>query len=119
MTNNGSTSVLDSTLRFAGGFHDNERAHVLDVLAPLEKHLARWSADEVELTLSVKDRGSPEQRVTLEAKLGGWPLLVAKGADADIDRALHEARKELIRQIEDERSRRVPKDNRKLREKPD
>ncbi|MCW2597205.1 MAG: hypothetical protein JWP39_3093, partial [Jatrophihabitans sp.] len=62
-------------------------------------------------------RGGPEQRVTLEAKLGGFPTLVATGTDPDFDRALHEARKELIRQIDDERSRRVPKDNRKLRQK--
>jgi ribosome-associated translation inhibitor RaiA len=119
MTNSSSTPLLASSLRFTGGLHDSERAHVLKVLAPLGKHLARWAADDVDLQLSVKDRDGPEQRVTIEAKLGGFPLLVAKGADTDLDQALHEARKDLIRQVEDERSRRVPKDNRRLREKPD
>jgi ribosome-associated translation inhibitor RaiA len=117
MTNSSSTPVLTESLRLAGGLHDRERDHIVDVLAPLEKHLARWDTDELDLQLSVKDRGGPEQKVTLEAKLGGWPLLVANGTDPDLDRAVHEARKELIRQIEDERSRRLPKDNRKLRKK--
>jgi ribosome-associated translation inhibitor RaiA len=117
MTNSNATPDLASTLRFAGGVHDRERDHVLEVLAPLAKHLARWDADDIDLQMSVKDRGGPEQRVTLEAKLGGFPTLVATGTDPDFDRALHEARKELIRQIDDERSRRVPKDNRKLRQK--
>jgi ribosome-associated translation inhibitor RaiA len=117
MTNSKPTPVLASALATTGGFHENERSHVLAVLSPLEKHLARWGADQVELRLSLKDRGGPEQQVTLEAKLGGWPSLVAKAADLDVDRALHEARTELIRQIEDERRRRIPKDNRKLREK--
>ncbi|MDQ1717206.1 MAG: hypothetical protein QOE89_1159 [Pseudonocardiales bacterium] len=115
MTSSSSTPVLTSSLRFTGGFHDSERADVVEVLAPLERHLARWAADEVDVQLSVKDRRGPEQRVTIEAKLDSWPLLVATSADTDLDRALREARTELIRQIEDERSRRVRKDNRKLR----
>ena len=117
MGNGNSTPVLASALAITGGLHENERPHVLDVLAPLEKYLARWGADQVELRLSLKDRGGPEQQVTLEAKLGGWPSLVAKAADPELDPALHEIRTELIRQIEDERRRRTPQDNRKLRDK--
>jgi ribosome-associated translation inhibitor RaiA len=113
MTNSAPTPVLAASLRLTGGFHDAERAHLLEVLAPLEKHLARWTADEVALELYVTNRGRPEQRVTLEAKLGGWPLLVAKGADADLDQALREARTELIRQIEDERSRHLSREHRR------
>jgi ribosome-associated translation inhibitor RaiA len=119
MTNSIATPVLASSLRLAGGLREGELPHLLAALAPLEKHLARWNADQVDLQLSVKDRGRPEQHVTIEAKLGGWPLLVARAADVDLDRALHQARDELIRQIEDERRRRIPKDNRKLREKPE
>jgi hypothetical protein len=48
-----STPVLTSSLRFTGGFHDSERADVLEVLAPLERHLARWAADEVDVQMSV------------------------------------------------------------------
>jgi ribosome-associated translation inhibitor RaiA len=118
MTNSIATPILASSLRLAGGFRESELPHLLAALTPLEKHLARWDADHVDLQLSVKDRGGTEQHVTIEAKLGGWPLVVAKVADLDFDRALHEARDELIRQIDDERRRRIPKDNRKLREKP-
>jgi hypothetical protein len=48
-----STPVLTSSLRFTGRFHDSERADVLEVLAPLERHLARWAADEVDVQMSV------------------------------------------------------------------
>jgi hypothetical protein len=116
MRQSDATPVLASSLRLAGGFRETELPHLLAVLAPLEKHLARWTADQVDLQLSVKDRDGPQQRMTIEAKAGGWPLLVANPADFDLDRALHEARDELIRQIEDERRRCIPKDNRKLRE---
>src|ERR1700710_2490418 len=90
MTSSMSTPLLDSSLRLTGGFHDDERPHLLEVLAPIEKHLARWNADDVDLTLSVKERGGTEQRVTLEAKLGDWPNLVATAADRDLVRAVHE-----------------------------
>jgi hypothetical protein len=42
-------------------------------------------------------------------------VLVATAADVDLDRAVHEARTELIRQLESERTKRSPKGNRKLR----
>jgi hypothetical protein len=53
--------------------------------------------------------------VTLEAWIAGWPHLVATSSNPDLDRALVEVRKELIRQIEREHDRRTPKDNPRLR----
>jgi hypothetical protein len=113
-----SSGILPKALRLAGGLSSADLPRVVEALSQLETHLARWAPERVDLQISVKDRGGPEQRVTLEAKLGPWPLLVATASDADLDRALFEVRKQLIREIEDERRRRTPKDNRTLRTRP-
>jgi hypothetical protein len=71
----------------------------------------------VQLFLSVQHRDGKEQQVTLRAELPGYPPTVAKAADRDLNRALAEAKRELVQQIEDEVTKREPKSNRQLREK--
>jgi ribosome-associated translation inhibitor RaiA len=97
------------------GFKERERPYLLEALAALGPHLARWNPDDVDLEVSVHDRGGKEQRVTLRAILPGFPALVAVAADRDLTRALGEAKRELIRQIEHHKSEREPKNNRRLR----
>lgn len=104
----GSTRILESSLRLGAGVEERDRPRVLAALAPLESHLSRWEPDQIELEVSVKDRGGPDQKVTLQMWPAGWPHLVAVAHDRDPEHALIEARKELIRQLEDERSRRKP-----------
>ena len=57
----------------------------------------------------------PDQKVTLQAWLAGRAHLVAPSHERDLDPALAEVRRDLIRQIEDERSRREPRKRRKTR----
>jgi ribosome-associated translation inhibitor RaiA len=109
--------ALDGVLRLRAGFTDEERPRVLEALASLAPHLARWEPDQIALELSVKDRGDTDQRVTLQAQLPGLPPLVATSADRDLDRALTEVRRDLIRQLEDVKGKRSPKDNRMLRKR--
>jgi ribosome-associated translation inhibitor RaiA len=109
--------TLDDVLRVGAGFTDDDRRWVLDALESLAPHLARWDSADVDVEISVKHRGGKEQQVTLQADLPGYPPLVAKATDRQLDRAIAEAKHELIRQIEDEKSKREPKDNRHLREK--
>jgi ribosome-associated translation inhibitor RaiA len=92
-------------LRLGAGFASKERDHVLEILSPLDRHLAHWHAEQVDLEVSVKDRGGPEQKVTLETWLPHWPSVVATAVGRELDHALIEARKELIRQIEDKKSK--------------
>jgi ribosome-associated translation inhibitor RaiA len=105
----GTDGILDRRLRLGAGIHAAERPAVLRDLGALERHLAAWNRDAVDVEVSVKDRDGPEQQVTLEAWLPGLPPLLAKSRAKDIDRALIEARKELIRQIEDEKDRHKPR----------
>jgi ribosome-associated translation inhibitor RaiA len=112
--NNG--DVLGDVLRVGAGFTDDDRQWVLDALESLAPHLARWDSRKVDVEISVKDRDGKEQQVTLLTDLPGYPPVVAKAANRQLDRAIAEAKHELIRQIEDAKSKREPKDNRHLRE---
>lgn len=101
-------------LHMGVGFVAKERPHVLEALAALEPHLARWDPLDISLEVSLQDRGRQEQRVTLRTTLPGHPPLVAVADNRDITRALHEAKHELIRQIEHQKSAREAMHNRKL-----
>jgi ribosome-associated translation inhibitor RaiA len=110
------SEVLDDVLRLGVGFADGDRRWVLDALDSLVPHLARWDSAKVDVEISVRDRGGKEQHVTLLADLPGYPPVVAKAANQQLDRAIAEAKRELVRQIEDAKGKREPKDNRRLRE---
>jgi hypothetical protein len=110
--------ILEERLRLGAGFGAEDRGHVLEILSALSRHLAHWNPEQVDLEISVKNRGGPEQKVTLEAWLPGWPSLVATSADRDLDRALIDVRKDMIRQIEDEKAKREPHKGRASRPGP-
>lgn len=101
-------------LHMGAGFVAKERSHVLEALATLGPHLGRWDPHDVSLEVSLQDRGRTEQRVTLRTTLPGFPSLVAVADNRDIICALHQAKHELIRQLEHQKSAREPMHNRKL-----
>lgn len=112
------TGILDEVLVLSGGFSEADRSLVRDHLSALETHLSRWDPADVTVEVSVKNRGGKEQQVTLRADLPGHPPLVAKVVDPHLDSALASAKRQLIRQVEDEKTKREPKSNRQLRNKP-
>lgn len=101
-------SVLADALRLGPGFGQADRAQVLTELSSLGRHLVHWSPGRVDLEVSVKDRGGPQQTVTLEAWLPGWPSQVAHSTATNLGRALVEVRQEMIRRIEDGKAKRHP-----------
>jgi ribosome-associated translation inhibitor RaiA len=111
------SGILDDVLRLSGGFAEADRQWLVATLSGLEIHLSRWQPGQMILDVAVKHRDSREQQVTLRAELAGYAPLVAKAADRDLKRAVAEAKRELIQQIEDEKKRRDPKSNRLLRRK--
>jgi hypothetical protein len=108
-TSNDSRTLLEQRVRLGHGFTSGDRPRVLEALAGAARHLAGWQPEQVELEISVKDREGPEQKVTLEAWLVGWPHFVATSTAADLDRALAEVRKDLVRQLEVEKTKRDPR----------
>jgi ribosome-associated translation inhibitor RaiA len=111
------TGVLEQVVHLSGGFSATERRWVLDALTGLEPHLSRWDPADMKLDVSVKHRDGKEQQVTVRAELPRYPPIVARAVDRDLNRALAEAKRELIQQIEDEKKKREPKSNRLLRKK--
>ena len=111
------TALLDQVVHLSGGFSDVDRPWVLGALSTLVPHLSRWDAGSMKLEVAVKHRDGKEQQVMLRAELAGYPPIVAKAADRDLTRALAEARRELVQQIEDDKKKREPKANRLLRKK--
>ncbi|WP_406817128.1 hypothetical protein [Mycobacterium sp. M23085] len=105
----------ERSFRLGAGFEEQEREQILEVLSALGPHLARWDPSEVEVDVSVRERGGKDQRVTLRAFLPGGPPLVAVGDDRDLMRALAEAKKDLITQIDRRKTEHEPKRNRRLR----
>jgi ribosome-associated translation inhibitor RaiA len=109
--------TLDDRLRLGAGFAEAERPRIRRALSALAPHLSGWEDDQVDLEVSIKEPDSPDQKVTLQAWLPGRAHLVATSRERDLDHALADVRKDLIRQVEDERSRRAPREGRKTRKR--
>jgi hypothetical protein len=105
----------EQVLHVGVGFKEKEREHVVEALSTLGPHLGRWDPHDVVVDVSLQDRDGKEQRVTLRTNLPGFPPLVAVADNSDLNWALGEAKHELIRQIEHQKSEREPMNNRRLR----
>lgn len=91
---------FNDRLRLVPEFRTDERAGILEVLfGRLERRLAHWQPEQVELELSVKERGTASQRTVLECWIAGVPRMVATSTEADLDRAVVEVRDDLFRQL--------------------
>ncbi|MEJ2854239.1 MULTISPECIES: HPF/RaiA family ribosome-associated protein [unclassified Saccharothrix] len=113
--------IVAERLQLATGFHASERDWVTVHLAALGSRLRSFRADQVDLEISVKDRDGVEQRVTLECWVNRTPRLhlVATSAKRDLPAALSEVRDELVRQVDDAKTRTEPRHNRALRVVPE
>lgn len=105
----------ENSIHVGSGFVAREREHIVEVLSSLGPHLGRWDPSDVHLEVSLQDRDGKEQRVTLRTSLPGHQPLIAVAVNPDINRALSEAKRELIRQLEHQKSLGEPMNNRRLR----
>lgn len=105
----------EQVLHVGVGFKETEHEHVAEALSTLGPHLGGWDPHDVVVDVSLQDRDGKEQRVTLRTSLPGFPPLVAVADSPDLNWALGEAKHELIRQIEHQKSHREPMNNRRLR----
>ena len=55
----------ENAIRVGAGFVAKERPLVLDSLSTLGPHLGRWDPRDVDIDVSLQDRGGNEQRITL------------------------------------------------------
>ncbi len=108
-------ATVAGSLRLAAGLTQQERRVLVRMLARLDAQLARYPAERVELEVSLKDRGTPGQRLTLECWISGRPRLVASSAQRHLDDAVRRVCEGLRRQLDDAATRREPRNNRLLR----
>jgi hypothetical protein len=105
----------ENAIHVGAGFVAKERAHIVDMLSALGPHLGRWDPSDVNVEVTLQDRGGKEQRVTLRATVPGHQPLIAVAENPDINHALSECKRELIRQLEHQKSVDEPMNNRRLR----
>lgn len=110
------TDDLADRLRIATGFTQDERSWIVERFESLFRRLRGHQPDSIDMELSVKDRDTAEQRVTLELWVSGWPRLVATSRKTDISPAMTEVRDDMTRQVDDTKEKREPNKNRHLRE---
>lgn len=114
-------AVIVQRLQLKTGFLASERDWVSGHLAALGSRLRSFRDDQVELEISLKDRRGVEQRVTLECWINRSPRLhlVATSSKRDLPAALSEVRDELVRQVDEAKTRTEPRSNRALRVVPE
>ena len=95
----------ENVIRIGAGFVAKEHSHVVETLSTLGPHLGRWGSRDVSVDVSLQGRGGKEQRVTLRTSLPGLTPLIAVAENPDITRALGDAKRELIRQLESAEAR--------------
>lgn len=93
-------------LRVEHGFEESERPRVIELLRKLDRQLNRFPADAVDMELTVKDRDTTAQKVTLEAWLPNLPRIVATSKEHALRDALMDVREDALRQIRDQLDRR-------------
>jgi ribosome-associated translation inhibitor RaiA len=110
-------TVIERQLRLGGGFTASERGWIVERLGALGSRLRSFHDGQVELEINVKNRGAVDQHVTLECWIirGHRLHLVATSSAQDLPTALNEVRVEMIRQIDDAKTRTEPRSNRALR----
>lgn len=93
-------------LRIGFGFEESERARILELLRKLDRQLQRFPAEAVDLELTVKDRDTTAQKVTLEASLPNVPRIVVTSKEQSLRDALMDVREDLWRRINEAVNRR-------------
>ncbi len=103
------TATIAACLRVHGPVTAAEVEEIAHHWAPLETRLRGFYERNVAMDLYVKDRDTPSQHLTLEAKLVTWPVLVATTSETDFNHALNVVRDEMIRLVTDAKQMHSPK----------
>lgn len=106
-------NVIADRLHLATGFLASERDWVIRRLAALGSRLRSFPGTEVDLQISLKERHGTGQQVTLECWINRTPRLhlVSTSTARELAVALNEVRNDLIRQVNDAKTRTEPRNN--------
>jgi len=113
-------TVIAQRLHVGTGFLSSERDWIVQRLAALGSRLRSFPDTQVDLEISLKERNGSGQRVTLECWISRTPRmhLVSTSSARELAAALNEVRDDLIRQVDDAKTRTEPRNNRARRPAP-
>ena len=109
-------ATVQECLRVGTGFSQGDRNWIVEQFGTLNAQLASFDADATELEISVKDRESRGQKVTLECWIGGREKVVTTSSEEDLHAALMDVRDDLRRRLNDAKTKQEPRHNRHLRD---
>ena len=109
-------ATVQQCLRVGVGFSQGDRNWIVEQFGTLDARLASFHADATELEISVKDRESRGQKVTLECWIGGLEKIVTISSEEDLHAAIMDVRDDLRRRLNDAKTKQQPRHNRHLRE---
>jgi len=109
-------ATVQECLRVGAGFSQGDRNWIAEQFSSLDARLASFHADATELEISVKDRDSRGQKVTLECWIGGREKIVTTSSEEDLHAAVMDVRDDLRRRLNDAKTRQEPRHNRHLRD---
>jgi hypothetical protein len=107
-------TVIAQRLHLATGFRSSERDWIVRRLAALGLRLRSFPDTQVDLEISLKERRGADQRVTLECWISRTPRLhlVSTSSARELAVAVSEVRDDLIRQVDDAKTRTESRGNR-------
>jgi ribosome-associated translation inhibitor RaiA len=110
-------TVIAQRLHLTTGFLSSERDWIVRRLAALGSRLRSFSDTQVDLEISLKERHGAGQRITLECWINRTPRLhlVSTSSARELAAAINEVRDDLIRQVDDAKTRTEPRNNRARR----
>lgn len=114
------STVIAQRLHLATGFLSSERDWIVRRLTALGSRLRSFPDTQVELEISLKERHGADQRVTLECWISRTPRLhlVSTSSAHELAVAVGEVRDDLIRQVDDAKTRTETR-SRLRRDRPD
>ena len=95
------TATVSTCLQVHGSLRNDEIEGIYDHWGSLDNRLKRYEPNDVVMDLYVKDRDTPSQHLTLEAKIAHLPVLVATTSEPELGHALNVVRDEMIRLVTD------------------
>lgn len=95
------TATVSECLRVHGSMTSEEIEELVGHWGAIDTRLRSFEPGHVTMDLYVKDRDTPSQHLTLEARIAGWPPLVATTSEPEFGHALSVVRDEMIRLIAD------------------
>lgn len=112
----GHASIVERALLVHGHLEPHERQGIAKHWNQLDRQLAAFDTEAIDIQLFVNERDTPRQHIILEIRLPGHRTLVAKSATTDMGAALREVREAMARQLGELKRRTEPRHSREIRE---